>query len=189
MDDGEHRPHAPPAAVHGCDVGMVARGRHLRSGVLRLEPVVLPEVSFRAFPPRPDTVYGITFAVLAPEHPLVDRLTAPERRAEVEAYKFKAALQSDIERLSTEKERDGVAIGAFAINPMNGDRVPIFVADYVLLTYGTGAIQGVPAHDARDFDFARKYRLPITVVVAPPGWDGRPLPEAYLEEGIMANSG
>ena len=148
-----------------------------------------PGVSFRVFTTRPDTVYGMTFAVLAPEHPLVDQLTAPERRAEVEAYKFKAARQSDIERLSTEKERDGVAIGAFAINPMNGDRVPIFVADYVLLTYGTGAIQGVPAHDARDFDFARKYRLPITVVVAPPGWDGRPLPEAYLEEGIMANSG
>ncbi len=148
-----------------------------------------PGVSFRVFTTRPDTVYGMTFAVLAPEHPLVDRLTTPDRRAEVEAYKYKAARESDIERLSTEKERDGVFIGADAINPMNGEPVPIFVADYVLLTYGTGAIQGVPAHDARDFDFAKKYGLPIPVVVAPPGWDGRPLQEAYLGEGTMVNSG
>ncbi|TMJ06485.1 MAG: leucine--tRNA ligase [Bacillati bacterium ANGP1] len=148
-----------------------------------------PGVSFRVFTTRPDTVYGMTFAVLAPEHPLVDQLTTPDRRADVEAYKFKAARQSDIERLSTEKERDGVPIGAFAINPMNGEHAPIFIADYVLLTYGTGAIQGVPAHDARDLDFARKYQLPIPVVVAPPGWDGRPLAEAYLGEGTMVNSG
>jgi len=148
-----------------------------------------PGVSFRVFTTRPDTVYGMTFAVLAPEHPLVDRLTAPERRAEVEAYKYKAARESDIERLSTAKARDGVLIGAEAVNPMSGEPVPIFIADYVLLTYGTGAIQGVPAHDARDFDFARKYGLPIPVVVAPPGWDGRPLREAYLGEGTMVNSG
>jgi len=148
-----------------------------------------PGVSFRVFTTRPDTVYGMTFAVLAPEHPLVDRLTAPDRRAEVEAYKFKAARQSDIERLSTEKERDGVFIGAYAVNPMNQEKAPIFIADYVLLTYGTGAIQGVPAHDARDFEFAKKYGLPITVVVAPPNWDGQPLQAAYLGEGTMANSG
>jgi leucyl-tRNA synthetase len=148
-----------------------------------------PGVSFRVFTTRPDTVYGMTFAVLAPEHPLVDRLTTPDRRAEVDAYRFKAARQSDIERMSTEKERDGVFIGAYALNPMNGARVPIFIADYVLLTYGTGAIQGVPAHDTRDFAFARKYGLPIPVVVAPPGWNGQPLPEAYLGEGTMVNSG
>jgi len=148
-----------------------------------------PDVSFRVFTTRPDTVYGMTFAVLAPEHPLVDRLTSPDRRAEVEAYKFKAARQSDIERLSTEKERDGVFIGAYAVNPMNQEKVPIFIADYVLLTYGTGAIQGVPAHDARDFEFAKKYRLPIPAVVAPPNWDGQPLPAAYLGEGTMVNSG
>ncbi len=148
-----------------------------------------PGLSFRVFTTRPDTVYGMTFAVLAPEHPLVDVLTAPERRAEVEAYKYKAARVSDIERLSTEKERDGVFIGAFAINPMNGQPIPIFIADYVLLSYGTGAIMGVPAHDERDFAFARKYDLPIPVVVAPPGWDGRPLSAAYLGEGTMTNSG
>lgn len=148
-----------------------------------------PDVSFRVFTTRPDTVYGMTFAVLAPEHPLVDALTAPVRRTDVEAYKFKAARESDIERLSTERDRDGVFIGAYAVNPMSGDAVPIFIADYVLLTYGTGAIQGVPAHDTRDFDFARKYDLPIPVVVAPPGWDAQPLREAYLDEGTMTNSG
>jgi len=146
-------------------------------------------VSFRVFSTRPDTVYGMTFAVLAPEHPLVDVLTAPARRADVEAYKFKAARASDIERLSTEKERDGVFIGASAVNPMNGEAIPIFIADYVLLSYGTGAIMGVPAHDERDFTFAQKYNIPIPVVVAPPGWDGRPLSAAYLGQGTMTNSG
>ncbi len=148
-----------------------------------------PGLSFRVFTTRPDTAYGMTFAVLAPEHPLVDVLTTPERRAEVEAYKYKSARASDIERLSTEKERDGVFIGAFAIHPMTGQPIPIFIADYVLLSYGTGAIMGVPAHDERDFTFARKYDLPIPVVVAPPGWDGRPLSAAYLGEGTMTNSG
>ncbi len=148
-----------------------------------------PGLSFRVFTTRPDTVYGMTFAVLAPEHPFVDALTTSERRAEVEAYRYKAARASDIERLSTEKERDGVFIGAFAINPMNGQPIPIFIADYVLLTYGTGAIMGVPAHDERDFAFAKKYALPIPVVVAPPDWDGRPLAAAYLGEGTMTNSG
>jgi len=148
-----------------------------------------PGRSFDVFTTRPDTAFGMTFAVLAPEHPLVDVLTAPERRVEVEAYKYKAARESDIERLSTEKERDGVAIGAYGINPMNGEAVPIYIADYVLLTYGTGAIQGVPAHDQRDFEFARKYGLPIPVVVAPPGWSGEPLEAAYLAEGTMVNSG
>ncbi|MBI3998527.1 MAG: leucine--tRNA ligase [Armatimonadetes bacterium] len=148
-----------------------------------------PGISFRVFTTRPDTVYGMTFCVLAPEHPLIDQLTTLDRRADVEAYKFKAARESDIERLSTERERDGYFIGAYAINPMDGAEVPIFIADYVLLTYGTGAIQGVPAHDTRDFGFARKYDLPIPVVVAPPGWDGQPLEEAYLDEGTMVNSG
>ncbi len=148
-----------------------------------------PGAQFRVFTTRPDTVFGMTFAVLAPEHPLVDRLTAADRRREVEAYRFKAARESDIERLSTEKERDGVFTGAHAVNPMNGAPLPIYIADYVLLTYGTGAIMGVPAHDARDFDFAKKYGLPIPVVIAPPGWDGKPLSDAFLGEGRMVNSG
>ena len=145
--------------------------------------------SFRVFTTRPDTVYGMTFAVLAPEHPLVEEITAPEHRAEVEAYVFQARRQTEIERLSTEKERTGVFTGAYAINPMNGERVPIYIADYVLMTYGTGAIMAVPAHDERDFDFAKKYGLPIPVVIAPDGWDGSPLKEAYVGEGTMVNSG
>ncbi len=144
----------------------------------------------RVFTTRPDTVYGMTFAVLAPEHPLVDKLTTPDRRAEVEAYIEMARRESEIERLSTEKERTGVFIGAYAVNPMNGEEIPIYIADYVLPGYGTGAIMAVPGHDARDFDFARKYHLPIPVVIAPPGWQpGQELTPAYLDDGMMVNSG
>lgn len=142
------------------------------------------------FTTRHDTVYGMTFAVLAPEHPLVEKLTDPARRAEVAAYVEAAKRRTDIERLGAEREKTGVFIGAYAINPMNGEKVPIFVGDYVLMTYGTGAIQGVPAHDARDFVFAKKYGLPIPVVIAPPGWQyGQELTEAYEGEGMMVNSG
>ncbi len=143
----------------------------------------------RVFTTRPDTVFGMTFAVLAPEHPLVDELTSPEQRSAVEAYKFKARRLSEIDRLSTERERDGVFSGAYAINPMNGQEIPLYVADYVLMTYGTGAIMAVPGHDERDFDFARRYNLRIPVVIAPPGWDGKPLEASYAGEGTMVNSG
>ena len=155
----------------------------------RMEVKDHPDKSFEVFTTRLDTVYGITFAVLAPEHPLVDELTTPEHLEEVEAYKYKAARQSEIERLSTEKVRDGVFTGAYAVNPMNGEEVPIFVADYVMMTYGTGAIMAVPAHDERDFDFARRYNLPVRVVIAPPDWDGEALSQAYTGEGTMVNSG
>jgi len=141
------------------------------------------------FTTRPDTVFGMSFAVLAPEHPLVDELTTPKHRAEVEAYKRRARRMAEIDRLSAERERDGVFIGAYAINPMNGEEVPLYVADYVLMAYGTGAIMGVPGHDERDFDFARRYDLPIPVVIAPPDWDGEPLEAAYVDEGTMVNSG
>jgi leucyl-tRNA synthetase len=147
------------------------------------------DASFRVFTTRPDTVYGMTFAVLAPEHPLVEQITAPTHREEVRAYVAQARRQSEIERLSAEKERTGVFIGAYAINPMNGERVPIYIADYVLTGYGTGAIMAVPAHDERDFDFARKYGLPIPVVIAPEGWAGEALNAAYTGEGRMVNSG
>ncbi|MCJ7621352.1 MAG: leucine--tRNA ligase, partial [Anaerolineae bacterium] len=142
-----------------------------------------------AFTTRIDTVYGMTFVVLAPEHPLVKKLTTREHRAEVEAYVEKARQASEIDRLSTEMEKEGVFIGSYAINPMNGERMPIYIADYVLMTYGTGAIMGVPAHDTRDFAFAKRHGLAIPVVIAPPGWDGNDLEEAYLEEGTMVNSG
>jgi leucyl-tRNA synthetase len=127
--------------------------------------------------------------VLAPEHPLVAKLTSPEKKAEVEAYITKSRRQSEIERLSTEREKDGVFIGAYCTNRLNGERVPIWIADYVLLSYGTGAVMAVPAHDERDFDFAKKYNLPIPVVIAPPDWDGAELEEAYIEPGTMVNSG
>ena len=138
---------------------------------------------------RPDTLWGATFMVLAPEHPLVERLTTPDRKAEVDAYVAEVARQSDIQREAADKEKTGVFIGAYALNPVNGARIPIWIADYVLMTYGTGAIMAVPAHDARDFEFATKYNLPIPVVIAPPDWDGRPLKEAYDGPGTMVNSG
>jgi len=141
------------------------------------------------FTTRPDTLWGATFMVLAPEHPLVDKLTTEEHREKVEAYKYQAARQSEIERMSTEKEKTGVFIGAYAINPVNNERIPIWIADYVMMTYGTGAIMAVPAHDERDFEFAQKYGLPIPVVIEPPDWDGEPLTEAYTGPGRMINSG
>jgi leucyl-tRNA synthetase len=141
------------------------------------------------FTTRPDTVYGVTFMVLAPEHPLVERITTPDRRQAVEEYVQRARRESDIERLSTEKEKTGVFTGAYCINRLNGERVPIFVADYVLLSYGTGAVMGVPAHDQRDFEFARTYGLPVKVVITPPDWrSGEDLNEAWTGPGRMVNS-
>ncbi len=115
---------------------------------------------------RPDTLWGATFMVLAPEHPLVDKLTAPAQRAAVDEYVLQARRQSDIEREAVGREKTGVFIGAYAINPVNGQRIPIWIADYVLMTYGTGAIMAVPAHDERDFEFALKFGLPILPVIA-----------------------
>ncbi len=126
---------------------------------------------FVVFTTRPDTLWGTTFMVLAPEHPLVDKVTTPDRREEVEAYKYQAARQSEIERLSVEKEKTGVFTGGYAVNPVNGVRVPIWISDYVLMTYGTGAIMGVPGHDDRDFQFALKFGLPVIPVIDRP--DGR----------------
>ncbi len=117
------------------------------------------------FTTRPDTVFGATYVVLAPEHKLVERITTPERRAEVEAYVERARNQTEIERLNVEREKTGVFTGAYAINPATGARIPIWVADYVLVGYGTGAIMAVPGHDERDYEFARKFDLPIVEVV------------------------
>ncbi|CAG0941250.1 leucyl-tRNA synthetase [Anaerolineae bacterium] len=126
------------------------------------------DTKFDVFTTRQDTVFGMTFAVLAPEHALVEKITTPAQRNAVTAYVAKTRRETEIDRLSTEKVRDGVFTGAYAINPMNNDRVPIWIADYVLTTYGTGAIMGVPAHDARDFDFALNYGLPILPVIDRP---------------------
>ena len=141
------------------------------------------------FTTRIDTIFGVTFVVVAPEHPLVEQLTTAEHKAEVEAYVERARQQTEVERLSTEKEKTGVFTGSECVNRLNGQRVPILVADYVLQTYGSGVVMGVPAHDKRDFEFARRYGLPIPVVIAPPGWDGDELNEAYLDVGTQVNSG
>ena len=127
----------------------------------------------RVFTTRPDTLFGATFMVLAPEHPLVEELTHPDQKDEVDAYRYEARRKSEIDRLSTDREKTGVPLGAHAINPINGERIPIWIADYVLLGYGTGAIMAVPAHDERDFEFARQFGLPVRQVVAPTGDDRR----------------
>ncbi|MFC1955611.1 leucine--tRNA ligase [Chloroflexota bacterium] len=165
-------------------------GKSLGAGIaFGLDHPGTEEKEIKVFTTRPDTTFGVTFMVLAPEHPLVARLTSPDKKAEVDDYIAKSRHQSDIERLSTEKEKDGVFIGACVINRLNGEKVPIWIADYVLLSYGTGAVMGVPAHDERDFAFAKKYGLPIRVVIAPPDWQGEELEEAYIEPGVMVNSG
>lgn len=134
------------------------------------------------FTTRPDTLWGATFMVLAPEHPLVDELTTEDHREAVEAYKVQASRQTEIERLSTEKEKTGVFTGAYAINPVNDRRIPIWVADYVMMTYGTGAIMAVPGHDERDFQFALKHGLPIIPVIDRPDGQAR----SCVAPGTMA---
>ena len=154
------------------------------------------EVEIPVFTTRPDTIYGVTFFVLAPEHPLVERLTAPERRAAVQAYLDEVRRETEIERLSTEagRKKTGVPLGTTVTNPVSGEQVPVWIADYVLMGYGTGAVMGVPAHDQRDFEFARAFGLPIVEVIRPEGepasdpatWDAaRPA----KGEGVMVNSG
>ncbi|HEV2235270.1 MAG TPA: leucine--tRNA ligase [Ktedonobacterales bacterium] len=149
-------------------------------------------IAVPVFTTRPDTLYGATFFVLAPEHPLVERLTAPSRRRAVRAYVKKARAKSEIDRQNTEKAKTGVPIGAEVINPITGQPIPVWIADYVLMGYGTGAVMGVPAHDQRDFEFARTYDLPIVEVIREPGapasdpatWDA-----ARVALGEMVNSG
>ncbi|HEX6655700.1 MAG TPA: leucine--tRNA ligase [Candidatus Limnocylindria bacterium] len=144
----------------------------------------------RVFTTRPDTVYGATFMVLAPEHPAVAALTTAERRDEVEAYVAAARRQTEIERMSEVGDKTGVFIGSYAVNPMTQERIPVWIADYVLPGYGTGAIMAVPAHDERDFAFAQKYDLPIRYVVQPPG--GAPHGEpfvAHTADEVLVDSG
>jgi leucyl-tRNA synthetase len=144
------------------------------------------------FTTRPDTLWGATFMVLAPEHPLVEKLTTPEQADVVHAYRHQAARQTDIEREAVDREKTGVFTGGYAVNPVNGERIPIWIADYVLMTYGTGAIMGVPAHDQRDFEFARKFDLEVRPVILPPGYeslDGETMEQALPAYGEMINSG
>ena len=143
--------------------------------------------SFTVFTTRADTLYGCTYAVLAPEHPLTLQITTDSQKKAVEEYIEYAGKASEIDRLSTTREKTGVFTGAYATNPINGRRIPIYVADYVLATYGTGAVMAVPAHDERDFEFAQKYDLPIERVISAAREDeDDSLP--YVEYGVMVNS-
>ncbi|SUY46332.1 leucyl-tRNA synthetase [Clostridium putrefaciens] len=141
------------------------------------------DLSFGVFTTRADTLFGVSYVVLAPENPLVDVLTLDKYKVEVESYKIQAKKQSEIERQSITRDKTGVFSGSYAINPINGREVPIWIGDYVLATYGTGAVMAVPAHDERDFSFATKYNLPIERVIE----GGKELP--YTEHGTMINSG
>jgi leucyl-tRNA synthetase len=143
------------------------------------------------FTTRPDTLWGATFMVFSPEHPLVEKIATSENKINIDEYKAQAARQSDIQRGAVDKEKTGVFTGGYAINPVNQARIPIRIADYVLMSYGTGAIMAVPAHDERDFSFARKFELPIIPVIqAETGanLDGTMLEAAFIGDGLMVNS-
>lgn len=142
---------------------------------------------FTVFTTRADTLCGVSYVVLAPEHPLVDKLTTDDRREAVEAYKLESSKATEIDRLSSTREKTGCEIGAYAINPINGKEVPILIADYVLATYGTGCVMGVPSHDDRDFAFAKKYDLPINRVIASADGKNDDLP--FTTKGVLVNSG
>ncbi|MEO1592778.1 MAG: leucine--tRNA ligase [Cyanobacteria bacterium J06632_22] len=140
---------------------------------------------------RPDTLWGATFMVLSPEHPLVDKLTTEDQGTAIATYQDQAANLSEIDRTAENREKTGVWTGSYAINPVNEIQIPIWIADYVLMDYGTGAIMAVPAHDQRDFDFARKFGIDIKVVVQPEGetLDGATMTQAHAHDGVMVNSG
>ncbi len=147
---------------------------------------------FEIFTTRPDTLWGATFMVLAPEHPLVAEITTDAQRPEIEAYVLAATRQSDVQRQATDREKTGVFTGSYAINPVNDERIPIWIADYVLMSYGFGAIMAVPAHDQRDFEFARKFAIEVRPVIATADGvvaDGATMEEATTDRGPMANSG
>jgi len=144
--------------------------------------------SLRIYTTRPDTLFGATYMVLAPEHPILSKITTPEQKEAVELYVLEASKKSDLQRTELEKDKSGVFTGAYAINPVNDMKIPIWISDYVLVSYGTGAIMAVPGHDSRDFEFAKKFDLPITQVVSKDG-SVYELEEAYTDNGIAVNSG
>lgn len=147
-----------------------------------------PDHRIRVFTTRPDTLFGATYMVLAPEHPLVETLAHPSALDAVRAYRDAARLKEEIERLDLSKEKTGVFLGAYAVNPVNQAKIPIWISDYVLMEYGTGAIMAVPAHDQRDWEFATKFNLPIIQVIRP--LQGEPPADcAYIDDGAMMNSG
>lgn len=154
-------------------------------------PIVGLDEKIGVFTTRPDTIYGVTYVVLAPEHPLTPKVTTTEQKAAVDAFIQEVANQSELERTAEDRPKRGIPTGGKAINPFTGEEIPIWIADYVLYEYGTGAVMGVPAHDVRDFQFAKEKQLPIKVVIAPTESANSPneLQEAYTNPGIMINSG
>jgi leucyl-tRNA synthetase len=155
----------------------------------RLEHEDVEQKEIKVFTTRTDTIFGVTFFLLAPEHPLVSQLTTPEHKVEVDGYIAWCRQQTEYERVALGRQKTGVFLGSYVVNPLSGEPVPIWITDYVLPTYGTGAVMAVPAHDERDFEFARKFKLPVRTVIAPPGWSGEELAEAYTGSGTMVNSG
>ena len=147
-------------------------------------PIIGNKSSIRVFTTRPDTLFGATYMVIAPEHPLVDVVTTADRKSEVVEYRERTKMKSELERTALVKEKSGIFTGGYALNPATNQKIPVWIADYVILTYGTGAIMAVPGHDERDFEFARQYRLPIVEVVA----GGDISNSAYTEDGIGVNS-
>jgi leucyl-tRNA synthetase len=164
----------------------------LSSRATRGFPATPEQDVIRVYTTRPDTLFGVTYMVLAPEHPLVDQLTTPAQAPAVNAYRQQAALKSELDRTGLAKDKTGVFTGGYAINPVNGQPVPVWVADYVLISYGTGAIMAVPGHDERDYEFAKAFKIPILQVVAPAS-DDAPTPDlenhAWTELGVAVNSG
>ncbi|WP_343210554.1 leucine--tRNA ligase [Anaerolentibacter hominis] len=158
---------------HGAEIDFEVKGR---------------EEKIRVYTTRPDTLYGATFMVLAPEHAMAKGLATDDNRAAVEDYIYKASMKSSVDRLQ-DKEKTGVFTGSYAVNPMNNELIPIWLSDYVLADYGTGAIMCVPAHDDRDFEFATKFNIPIIQVIAEEGKENETLTEAYTGAGVMVNSG
>jgi leucyl-tRNA synthetase len=162
------------------------------TGTILKFKVVEKDMEIPVFTTRPDTAYGITYLVVAPEYKDIESLTTPEQKSEVEAYRENARKMTEIERLSTERTKTGVSLGTNCINPLTGEEFPLWTADYALAEYGTGAVMAVPAHDERDFDFAKKYNLPVKIVIKPENlsdFNVSNLSTAYTEAGIMFNSG
>ena len=151
--------------------------------------VVEKDMEVPVYTTRPDTAYGITYLVVAPEYKEIEALTTPENKEAVEAYRANARKMTEIERLSTERIKTGVPLGTHAINPFTGEKFPLWTADYALVEYGTGAVMAVPTHDERDFDFAKKYNLPMKVVIENPENPSDCKDGAYTEPGVMVNSG
>jgi len=167
-----------------------SRGAEIDFSIAEHDPAIDPSDSITVFTTRPDTLHGATYVVLAPDHPLVDRLTTDGHRDAVTAFRSLMETLSNDERTADDQPKRGIPIGGEVINPVNGERLPIWIADYVLSDYGTGAVMGVPAHDQRDFLFARRHELPVRVVVQVPGTDATLLDgQAWTEPGVLVNSG